>query len=127
MPYTFRLLCSLPFAQLINRTWQDSFGQCDALSPFPDQELEGHGREAIEGKEAEAMEEKGVAAAGVNRSPDNRGYLSSRFDNNSRLISHSRVFFFLQQNSISRLISRRNDQQSQVTLFCCERKKIYHD
>jgi hypothetical protein len=93
MPYTFRLLCSLPFAQLINRTWQDTFGQCDALSPFPDQELEGHGREAIKGKEAEAMEEKGVAAAGVNRSPDNRGYLSSRFDNNSRLISHSRVFF----------------------------------
>lgn len=83
MPYTFRLLCSLPFAQLINRTWQDTFGQCDALSPFPDQELEGHGREAIEGKEAEAMEEKGVAAAGVNRSPDNRGYLFSRFDNNA--------------------------------------------
>ena len=45
MHYTFPLLCSLPFAQLINRTWQDTFGQCDALSPFPDQELEGDRRE----------------------------------------------------------------------------------
>ena len=64
MHYTFPLLCSLPFAQLINRTWQDTFGQCDALSPFPEQELEGHRREAIEGKEAEAMGDRGVAAAG---------------------------------------------------------------